>query len=116
MNVEIRISDDDIERIARRIIELQAAAEGPRTTRWLTAQGAAEHLSTTEHAIRGMVKRRQIPFLPNRDRADPLRRGRARRLGAIWLLRRGRRGPTMTSSDNKCPRDAGTSGGAAPGR
>jgi excisionase family DNA binding protein len=62
MNVEIRISDDDIERIARRIIELQAAAEGPRTTRWLTAQGAAEHLSTTEHAIRGMVKRRQIPF------------------------------------------------------
>ena len=28
---------------------------------WLDVAGAAAHLATTEHAIRGLVKRRQLP-------------------------------------------------------
>jgi len=42
--------------------EVERAMTMPReTTEWLNARSAAEYMDTTEEAIRGLVKRRQIP-------------------------------------------------------
>lgn len=60
MNVEVRLSEDDIERIARRVVELQGLT-APKGEAWLTAAQAGAHLGMSEHAIRGLVKRKQIP-------------------------------------------------------
>lgn len=59
MEIELRVSDDDVERIARRVIELQGSGSSPSA--WLTVAGAADHLGTTEQAVRGLVKRNQVP-------------------------------------------------------
>ena len=50
------------EQAARRVLEERAESAG-----WLDAAAAADHLSLSEEAIRGLVKRREIPFvkLPN---------------------------------------------------
>ncbi len=51
--------DSDLRRIVRE--ELVAAASEP-VDAWLDTAQAAAHLALTEHAIRGLVKRRQVPF------------------------------------------------------
>ena len=57
-------SDEFIEGLAHRVAQL--IADGTRspagTSSWLDVEGAAEYLCTTSNAIRGMVKRRQVPF------------------------------------------------------
>ena len=61
MIIEVRLSDEDVQRIAGRIVEFL-----PRTGEvrhdWLDVSAAAAHLSFTENAIRGLLKRKQIPF------------------------------------------------------
>jgi excisionase family DNA binding protein len=61
MIVEARLTEEDIERIAIRLAELLDGSHG-RTAAWLDVARAAVHLGLTEDAIRGLVKRRQIPF------------------------------------------------------
>ena len=59
--VDLRLSDVEIERIAARTAELVARAEH-HAEGWLDVRRAGGHLGLTESAIRGLVKRRQIPF------------------------------------------------------
>lgn len=58
--IEVRFSDDDLDRVATRVVELLSAGI-PRRERWLDVAGAAAHLGMTENAIRGLVKRGRIP-------------------------------------------------------
>ena len=60
MNVTIAITDEDVERIAARVVELLAVV--PDRERWLDVPAAARHLAITENALRALVKRRRIPF------------------------------------------------------
>lgn len=66
--VEIRLPERDIELIAARVAALILAADGPSRTSWLDVEGAAAHVGMSANAIRGLVKRRQVPFhrTPNR--------------------------------------------------
>jgi excisionase family DNA binding protein len=63
VNIDISITNEDVERIACRTSELlsERASTGV-VERWLDVSGAADHLALTPHAIRGLVKRRRIPF------------------------------------------------------
>lgn len=63
--VEVSIEEDVRRVVAEEISRLLATLSA--SSAWLTAAGAAEHLATTEEAVRSMVKRRQIPAhrLPN---------------------------------------------------
>jgi excisionase family DNA binding protein len=59
--IEVRFTDEDVERIAARLAERLAKHQGPPKV-WLDVTDAAAHLGLTENAIRGLVKRKQIPF------------------------------------------------------
>jgi Helix-turn-helix domain len=60
MIIEVQLSDRDIERIATRLAEL--LGKGSRSSQgWLDVAGAGTHLGLSEHAVRGLVKRRQLP-------------------------------------------------------
>ena len=61
MTIEVTLLDEDIERLAARIVEFIRRLPSASET-WLDAAAAAAHLGLTEDAIRGLVKRRQIPF------------------------------------------------------
>lgn len=62
MNPDRLFQDNEIDRIADRIaIALDQRLNQPTTTAWLTAAQAGAHLGMTEDAIRGLVKRKQIP-------------------------------------------------------
>jgi excisionase family DNA binding protein len=61
MIIEVQLTEEDVDRIASRV----AALIDTGTTRaqlWLDVAGAAHHLALTDDAIRGLVKRRRIPF------------------------------------------------------
>jgi excisionase family DNA binding protein len=59
--MELRLTDDELQRMALRIVELlrldQLGGNG-----WRDVAGAGAHVGLTENAIRNLVKRRQIPF------------------------------------------------------
>ena len=61
MILDLRLSDEEIERIATRLAQLVREEDQP-AERWLDVRRAAAHLGLTENAIRGLVKRRRIPF------------------------------------------------------
>jgi hypothetical protein len=61
MTIEVHLTNHDIERIAARLAELLGPRDQQAGT-WLDVVGAATHLGSTENAVRGLVKRRQIPF------------------------------------------------------
>ncbi len=61
MIVEIQLSDDDIERLATRVVQLLTSSVARRDQAWLDVAGAGVHLGLSENAIRGLVKRRQLP-------------------------------------------------------
>jgi excisionase family DNA binding protein len=56
----VTIADDFVATLADRVSALVLDAL-PQATEWLTVAGAAEYLATSEDAIRGHVKRGQIP-------------------------------------------------------
>jgi excisionase family DNA binding protein len=56
----VTISDDLCRAVAERVSRLVLESL-PQSTDWLTVAGAAAYLATTEDAIRGHVKRGQIP-------------------------------------------------------
>lgn len=58
--VELRLAEDDLEQLSARIAE-QLTPSSHIAPRWLDVSGAAQHLGLTENAIRGLVKRRQLP-------------------------------------------------------
>ena len=60
MILNLRLSGEEIERIATRLAQL--LTEDRSTDQWLDVAGAARHLLLTEDAVRGLVKRRRIPF------------------------------------------------------
>lgn len=60
--VEIQLTDDDVGRIAARLAEFMSDVPVRRETSWVDVHGVAAHLSMTPDAVRGLVKRRQIPF------------------------------------------------------
>ena len=60
MIIEARLTDNDIERVALRVVELLGQAHDA-SERWLDVAGAAEHLRLSEEAIRGMIKRQRLP-------------------------------------------------------
>jgi hypothetical protein len=59
--VELRLHGEDLEFIARRVVELlhEAQADGDR---WLNVTQAATHVGLSENAIRALVKRQRVPF------------------------------------------------------
>lgn len=57
----VSIGVELVEALARRVVEMLPDRDGSSSP-WLDVQEAAEYLRTTEDSIRGMVKRRQIPF------------------------------------------------------
>jgi hypothetical protein len=60
--IEVQLTEHDIDRLAGRVVELLAATSTENTNRgWLDVRGAAAHLSLSENAVRGLVRRRQIP-------------------------------------------------------
>lgn len=72
MGLSVRLSADDVERIARRVAELLRPELRPSATsadRWLTTAEAAEHLGLTLHALRHLVARRAIPYSQERPGA-----------------------------------------------
>jgi excisionase family DNA binding protein len=60
--VEIRLTEDDVERIAARLAEFVVDAPAPANAGWVDVEGAASYLSMSPDAVRGLVKRRQIPL------------------------------------------------------
>jgi excisionase family DNA binding protein len=61
--VEISLSEEDIDRLAQRVVALlSTTAINKPSPSWLDVAGAAAHLKLSENAIRGLVKRQQIPF------------------------------------------------------
>ena len=60
MIIELRLTDDEVNRIASRLAELLKESAQP-TERWLDVAAAAAHVGLTEHSIRGLVKRRKVP-------------------------------------------------------
>ena len=60
MSSLVTISDDLCRAVAERVSRLVLESL-PQSTDWLTVAGAAAYLATTEDAIRGHVKRGQIP-------------------------------------------------------
>ena len=63
MNIRVDLADDDVERIAGRVVELLAHHPTGANPGWLDVTGASAHLAVTEHAVRWLVKRqRRIPF------------------------------------------------------
>ena len=61
MIIEVHLTDEDVGRIAGRVAALIGAGT-PQAELWLDVAAAAHHLALTEDAIRGLVKRRTIPF------------------------------------------------------
>ena len=61
MIVEIQLSDDDVERLATRVVQLLNSSFAWRDRAWLDVAGAGAHLGLSEHAVRGLVKRRRLP-------------------------------------------------------
>jgi excisionase family DNA binding protein len=61
MLIRAELTERDIERIAVRIADLLNQSNGRCNERWLDVEGAAEHLRLTANAVRGLVKRRQLP-------------------------------------------------------
>jgi excisionase family DNA binding protein len=59
-SVPLQISEEFFETIARRVAS-HVADILARSGEWLTVAGAAAYLATTKDAIRGHVKRGQIP-------------------------------------------------------
>jgi hypothetical protein len=60
VRLELNLDDEDLDQLAQRMAE---RVEHPTTVvqAWLDVAGAAAHLGLTVNAIRGLVKRRQIP-------------------------------------------------------
>jgi hypothetical protein len=58
MLIEVRITDDDIDRIAARVLQMLSAGFEGHGEHWLDVGGASAHVGLTENAIRGLVKRR----------------------------------------------------------
>jgi excisionase family DNA binding protein len=56
----LTLNDDFCRALAERVSKLVLDAL-PQATEWLTVAGAATYLATTEDAIRGQLKRGQIP-------------------------------------------------------
>jgi len=54
-----QFADDLARRVATIVLESLPASRP--SSPWLSVERAAEYLDTTEDAIRGMVKRRQVP-------------------------------------------------------
>lgn len=61
MIVEIQLSDEDIERLASRVVQLLTSSLARRDRAWLDVAGAGNYLGLTEHAVRGLVKRQRLP-------------------------------------------------------
>jgi Helix-turn-helix domain len=62
MEVDVRLTDAEVDAIASRVATaLSKHGESAREP-WLDVPSAADHVALTEDAIRGLVKRRQIPF------------------------------------------------------
>lgn len=59
MQFRVDLTDGDVDRIAKRVAELLGRPDV--ATVWLDVAGAASHLAITEHGVRGLVKREQIP-------------------------------------------------------
>ena len=83
--VSFSLPDEALETLARRVADLVAQQERA-TSRWLDVDAAAEYLSTTPDGIRGMVRRRQIPF-QQAQRANPVRPARTRPVAAGLMNR-----------------------------
>lgn len=62
MNVTLEVPDGLLPQLEQRVaaIVLDQLDRDP-ATRWLNVERAADYLSTTPEAIRGLVKRRQLP-------------------------------------------------------
>jgi excisionase family DNA binding protein len=60
MLIRAELSEQDIERLVARIASMLNHSSG-RDDRWLDVEDAAEHLRLTANAVRGLVKRRQLP-------------------------------------------------------
>jgi excisionase family DNA binding protein len=60
MLIRAELSEQDIERLVARIASMLNQSSG-RDDRWLDVEDAAEHLRLTANAVRGLVKRRQLP-------------------------------------------------------
>ena len=60
--LESRLSERDVELIAVRVADLISDAGGRSATSWLDVRATAVHVGMSAHAIRGLVKRGQIPF------------------------------------------------------
>ena len=61
LGIEIRFTDDDMERLAARIVQLLSLQDRVSGDRWLDVPGASAHLGLTPNSIRGLVKRGQLP-------------------------------------------------------
>jgi hypothetical protein len=61
MLIRAELSEQDIEQLAARIASLLDQSSGRCGDRWLDVEGAAEHLRLTANAVRGLVKRTQLP-------------------------------------------------------
>ncbi len=61
MELAVSLPDDVIEVVAQRAASLMSEELQLQRSAWLDTRGAAEWLSTTEDAVRGLVRRRQIP-------------------------------------------------------
>jgi Helix-turn-helix domain len=59
--VEIQLSNDDIERLATRVVQLLTSSVAHRDRAWLDVAGAGTHLGLSEHGVRGLVKRKELP-------------------------------------------------------
>jgi excisionase family DNA binding protein len=58
--LELKLMDDELERLAVRIAEL-LSVQGADSARWLDVREAARHLGLTPASVRGLVKRGRIP-------------------------------------------------------
>ena len=60
----VAVSEDFIDTIADRVAELVGAqlSTSSNSAGWMDVDAVARYLCTTPDAIRGIVKRRQIPF------------------------------------------------------
>jgi Helix-turn-helix domain len=59
--ITLRFDEDELARLASRIVEQLSSSSGICSDRWLDVAGAGAHLGLSEHAIRGLVKRQQLP-------------------------------------------------------
>jgi hypothetical protein len=62
MRVDVSLNDANLDVIAGLVAEILARHAPSTRKQWLDVPSAASHVALTEDAVRGLVKRRQIPF------------------------------------------------------